>query len=378
MAKKKPTDKTRLIVWVVAGGLCARCRTNVLDESIEYVPLGEVAHNAGRSQGGKTPRLRREMTEAERNQPENLLLLCRDCHKLVDSEVGQGIYGIDELRELKVQHEEQVRDLLSLMTANTTLIMRVASKLHDDTTVVTRQTAMAVAAAHRRVPVYLLRQHRSDVAIDLRSVPEDDPDYWQLALRRVQDGVESVAAAIEDGLAEHVTLFALARLPILVALGWLLDDTIPTNVVHLSHNNPFWMPNPEARARDFGTDLERGTSGSSDGVIVLRLSGSPDVSRLPDHLRGLARVTVSPVDGDPEPHIADSTISQRRIDESIQAALIGLEDELGTPETLHVIAAAPNDSLVQLGRRIDRRTYKTVKVYDRHAGTYREVCTLAS
>lgn len=373
-----PTPRTRQIVWVRAGGLCVRCKSDVLDEAVSLIPLGEVAHAAGRSDDASAPRPMPEMPEDERNAPENLLLLCKPCHKIVDDELGQQIYGVDTLLEMKREHERNVRHLLSLMRASSTLVVRVVGTLHGQQTSVARLDAAALAAQRHRVPVYLPRLHHADLEVDLTGVKEEDPTYWDWCRRTIEDSTHELKHALASGLTDHVTLFGFARMPLLVLLGWCLDDNFEVDVVHLSHEEPRWLPVPDASSYEFEVQVDPADDdGRPEALLVLRLSGDPDYAAFPDETRNLLRVTVQPTDGQTRRDIADAEASQIRIARTITQGLDRIEGELKTPHVLHVLGAAPNDSLIQLGRVIDPGTFPTVRVYDRQDGTYQQVYDLA-
>jgi len=96
--------KTHKLLWGRSGNLCAICR-NVLvenptltdDESI----IGEECHIVARADEG--PRADPSFPSEKRDSIENLVLLCRNHHKLVDDQPKQ--YTIEELHRIKREHE---------------------------------------------------------------------------------------------------------------------------------------------------------------------------------------------------------------------------------------------------------------------------------
>mgnify|MGYP003678222117 CR=1 FL=1 len=65
--------------------------------------VGEICHIQARRRKG--PRYNPDLTLAERNEYKNLLLLCRTCHKLVDSDVET--YTVEYLTELKSRQDRE-------------------------------------------------------------------------------------------------------------------------------------------------------------------------------------------------------------------------------------------------------------------------------
>src|SRR5215211_6156641 len=74
--------------------------TNTDDPAV----LGEMAHIVGEKRRG--PRGADEMPPSERNSHANLVLLCGDHHKLIDSQPNA--YSVPVLRAMKSDHEARI------------------------------------------------------------------------------------------------------------------------------------------------------------------------------------------------------------------------------------------------------------------------------
>ena len=79
-----PTTVTLRSLYVLSGNLCAnpKCNTVLINNSGTMV--AEVCHIKAKKAGGK--RYDSKMTDLERHDAKNLILLCNVCHKLVDTE----------------------------------------------------------------------------------------------------------------------------------------------------------------------------------------------------------------------------------------------------------------------------------------------------
>lgn len=354
------------------------CRAVVLDESIAPVPIGDVAHAAGQGDGPTTPRLVPEMPPEERDAAENLLLLCQPCHRKVDNKSVEPAYDIATLQQLKREHEKLVQHLLSLMESRRTLVLRMIGSVRGNLVSASRLEVGAATAARGRVPAYLDNRHHAELEIDLTGVAEDDPAYWAVQRRAVENGVAQALDALRTGTADHLTVFAFARLPLLVLLGWLLDDTVRTDIAQRSRGPRAWRP-VDGAIHTFATELTDGTAEAPEALLVLQLSGTPELDKLPDPVTRLVRATVTPADGPPHVSIADTEGSREAFDRELRRALGQLEARLVTPSALHVVAAAPIAPAVALGRAIDPQVFPAVHVYDLgRDGTYRKVLTLDS
>jgi hypothetical protein len=106
------SDKTRKILWGRSGNHCAICHhelvmnaTSLDDKSV----VGEECHIIAREPNG--PRGQSPLTPDERDSYDNLILLCRVHHKLIDDQPNA--YDVQCLKKIKTQHEAWVRESLN-------------------------------------------------------------------------------------------------------------------------------------------------------------------------------------------------------------------------------------------------------------------------
>lgn len=105
------TDKTRKLLWGKSGNRCAMCRhvlcvdaTPQDDESI----IGDECHIISKAEKG--PRQDLSYPSDKLDSYENLILLCRIHHKLVDDQ--QTTYTVEVLKQIKENHEKWVSEQL--------------------------------------------------------------------------------------------------------------------------------------------------------------------------------------------------------------------------------------------------------------------------
>jgi HNH endonuclease len=93
------SEKTAKLIWGEFAGRCAICHEELIHEnqSEKKTLLGEVAHIVGERE--RAARGIHDMAIESRNEPDNLLLLCRPHHKLIDDDGA--LYTIEELRRIK-------------------------------------------------------------------------------------------------------------------------------------------------------------------------------------------------------------------------------------------------------------------------------------
>lgn len=105
--------KTSKMIWGKAAARCSICRQVVIEDKNENssfdIPIGEIAHIVAEKIDG--PRGKSSLTTAERNETENLLLLCQKHHTIIDNDTNS--YTVEKLKETKNRHEKWVENKLN-------------------------------------------------------------------------------------------------------------------------------------------------------------------------------------------------------------------------------------------------------------------------
>jgi hypothetical protein len=112
--RRKYTEKTLKILFTLSLNKCAYpgCRTPIIAPATRFsgpLVVGQIAHILALNVDG--PRGKTGLTEAELNQPSNLMLFCPTCHILVDGQ--HETFPAALLLEWKTAHERKYGDRLS-------------------------------------------------------------------------------------------------------------------------------------------------------------------------------------------------------------------------------------------------------------------------
>lgn len=106
------SDKTRKILWGRCGNRCALCKQlivlNATSADSEAI-VGDECHIVSPKKLG--PRHDPALPESQMDEPDNLILLCRVHHKLVDDQPGT--YTVERLKSMRRDHEAWVDATLS-------------------------------------------------------------------------------------------------------------------------------------------------------------------------------------------------------------------------------------------------------------------------
>lgn len=103
------TRRARKILWARSGNKCVLCKTGLIkskSESENSTVIGEECHII--SIKAKGPR-HIIIKNYDYDQEDNLILLCANCHKIVDEQTDY--YTTEKVIELKINHENYIRSI---------------------------------------------------------------------------------------------------------------------------------------------------------------------------------------------------------------------------------------------------------------------------
>lgn len=368
--RKEPSERARYLVWGAAAGRCTLCNRSVLfnDDLGIPVPIAELAHNVGAT--STSPRGDSPLDRDERAEAENLLLVCRTCHKPIDDGGQLGRWTVEELLEKKRAHEERILMLTDIGADQAAFLVRLVGSIRGTSPELTRDTVLDAATSAGFYPQYLPTAHYADIDLDLRSrgdqLSVEDfescaQDINQLA-ERVHDGVRTEAI-------RRVAVFAFARIPLLVRLGASLDDKLDIRVFQrhrLDGANAWRWPNTETTASIRQTMTQRGTD-PARVALVLSLSGTVLREELPTEID----VRYSIYEIKPEapsvsgPGLVSSLGDLAQVEGAFRGFLAEVESSHGKLREVDVFLAIGVASAVTLGRVLMPNVSPALNVWDR-------------
>lgn len=219
----KPATLKKL--WGRAAARCAQpdCRIDLLVEpEHDHDPIaviGEMCHIEGVEE--LAARHNANLTAEQRDDYENLILLCRNCHSKLDSQ--RNINTVEKIRELRNAHEEWVR-------AN--LPERGRSRTGWRVVVLQGTHPVEVSDA-------LLALSPDFEAGGPRVVTVAAPVDWAQARTKLTETVNELLG-VEDKFTTRIAVFPLAPVSTCVALGYLLTNRPITKAFQFQRDDRRW------------------------------------------------------------------------------------------------------------------------------------------
>lgn len=355
--RNDPTRTTVTLLFVRAAGRCQfdGCNQYLLEHPLtkRVGNFGQVAHVVAFRKDGPRGAANRP---ADINDLSNLMLLCPSCHKQVDDHPKE--FTRQVLESYKRRHEDRIFHLTGLGPDLTTTIVQFKARIGDKPVEIS--AANMIDAVSPRYPT-----ERKPYLIDLSGISERDPGYYSLASAEVEREVRRLYAPSLDGeRMEHISLFALAPIPLLVYLGSRLSDKVPVDLFQRHRDSEDWTWKTEPRTARYTFECVRHGAAPGNVALLLSLSGTIELDQLPDSIGADFWIYELRLQGTPNPLFMRARTDLDAFRQSYQQALREIEKHHDGLAELHLFPAVPAPAAVACGRERSSKTDPSFVIYD--------------
>lgn len=314
------------------------------------------AHIVAFSERG--PRGREGARPTDIHNVENLMLLCAACHKLIDDAPAR--YTRAELEAHKREHEARITRVTEVGPDAQTTVLQLKARIGAGAVDIAPEEIFD--AVHPRYPA------GDPVIIDLTGLGDEKagPRYDAAADAIAEQAARLYANGSGLQRTNHLSVFALAPIPLLVALGGALSNKIRTDFFqcHRDKEKRWTWFEGEPSVRYAVRRISQGTDAACVG-LVLSLSGAVDPASLPaalDERFSLYEITL-------EGRTPGTGFLRQRADlEAFRKTYRGLLADLrqGHPGLgeIHLFPAVPAPVAVSCGFDLLPKVDPTLVVYD--------------
>ena len=362
MSKTTIPPKVVLKLWIRSGGRCQFCGCNEIlyrDELTQaQMNKAYIAHIVADSPGGErgdvilSPQLAKEFS--------NLMLLCDSHHRMIDDNSNVNIYTVDLLRTYKREHEERIEYLTGINKSQKSHLL-----VFKDNIGVRKPEIDYEDARHSILPRYPAQS--DPIQLDLTNSPfrDDEEKYFRNKKEEITRLINTcIRQRSQSSQIGHLSIFALAPIPLLVHFGCEIGDLIPSDVYQHHRDTQSWKW--QVIEYDFQYIIEEPKlSGINSKSVVLNLSLSGIIQ--PDEIEQVMvkpyqtyKVTISQPD-------RDYLKSKDQLDlfkAKIRALLRKIRDAHGGDCEIHLFAAIPAPIAVSFGQVILPKSDPLIHVYE--------------
>ncbi|ABQ26395.1 SAVED domain-containing protein [Geotalea uraniireducens] len=305
----------------------------------------------------------------------NLMLTCRKHGKIIDSIEHVPKYPVALLREYKTEHEKRIKVLTGIQEDSKTHVLIFQAPIAGKTFHIDQAHAFQAI-----LPKYPADENA--YIIDLSDIPEKETGegYWPFLSRIIKTKFDEIFnQGVKRREFNHISVFALAPIPLLVFLGNLIGDkrTVDLYQRHLKTDDWKWKESPEELSEQYYS-LCGPEEHDPDAKTAVIISISSSVNKS----------TVSAVMGDeyncyelsvanPSRDFLSKRSKLKTFSYEYRRLLEILRTNNGHNKPIHLFCAVPAPVAIECGRLLLPKSDPPIMVYDfiNDAGGY--TCALA-
>jgi len=353
------SPETIVKLWVKSGGRCefTGCNEYLLIDnlSLHESNLSNVAHIVG-LKGARSKDL---LPMEERNNVENLMLVCKKHHGIIDDRKWIVAYPKEKLLQMKRAHEDRILRLTEMKPGEKTFTICFKAKVAGE--VVQIPFDQIESAVYPRYPM-----EKKPLEIDLTSLPDvEDESTWIIGRKMISEALSKYYfPGVESGSINHVSIFGLAPIPLLMFLGNQLSNKVTTDLYQRHRNPEEWAWKTDGNTINYKTHLLRSGKDKSKVALILSLSGSISIKDLTEDIKNCYTVYEITLDG-----ITPNTDYLRKKDD-LESFKVAYQKLLGKIKLNHstdeilLFPAVPAPIAILCGRELLKKAHPLIKIYD--------------
>ena len=351
--------KVSLHLFTRAGGRCqfSGCNDYLLEHHVTKKRgiFAERAHIWAYSPDG--PR-GHPQGEFDPHDIENLMLLCPKCHKHIDDNPDE--YPVDRLKKDKREHEERVLRLTATSSDLTSVAVVLRGRIAGEpVTIGLNEIQDAV------LPRYV--GERGIHQIDLTAIHDSDaPDFWSITAREIRKRMSQFyEMKFEEGEPRHVSVFAIAPIPLLMTLGSCLSDKVPTRLFQRHRDTQSWIWRDDGPEAQFRSSVLREGDDPAKVAVLVSVSGQLASSDLPPDVDASFTVYhIEPEGQTPDLGLLETEATLEAFRRCYMSLIRTIDAKHEKLNYIHLFPAVPAPCAISMGRDLLPKRDPGMLVYD--------------
>jgi hypothetical protein len=365
LSKSSIPQKIQSALWARSAGRCEYrgCNEDLVGDLIAGKDdglYGFIAHIVADAPGGprgdpvRSPLLAKDLS--------NLMILCARHHKLIDRD------AVDEhpeqlLLEMKKAHEDRVGTNCDVDEERASHVIRFGATIANSEALVSTKAIFAAMMPDRHPAV----RQTIDLEMLNQAFRDHEPEFWITQRKNLERlFAEKIGGRIERQEIRHLSVFALAPQPLLMELGRLLYDIVPTTVHQLHREPPTWKWQRDKPTLEFFC-IEPTESTSRKIALKLAVSATVADDRIYDVLGDDVAIWTLSI-AEPGNDVVRQPEDLSAYRSALRAIYNNIKARHGQDSVINLFPALPVSLAVETGRVWMPKADLALKIYDQSRG----------
>ena len=349
-------EKVKMKLWAVSAGRCEICNEPLYTDGVLGFDgnFGEMAHIHAVSEGG--PRHKYHMTKEEKNNFDNLMLLCPKHHHLIDSKPEEFEDGY--LIHLKKMHEDRIRQLTDITEKESTKIVSFFSNIDNQQLFSSERVLKEAVLSAGKYPM-------NDCVIDLCAGLNTKYEPTKALLLQKSSDLEKDFSFRFNSIIkgrDSISIFALAPQPLLFKLGTLINDQYNAIAFQCHRSGHKWAwKNSGDKVEYYIKKTKIGTN--SKVALVIDLSAKILDDRITSVLGDDVTIVHLTIDSPNRDFVKTQEI-QNDFVLCFRDTMERIKNLRPAPKIVHLFTAMPNSLAVKAGMDYMPKTDLPILIYE--------------
>ena len=363
MRGKKITEANKLILMGLCGGKCEfrGCEKSIVEDMLsgDKSNLSNYAHIIASSEKG--PRGDKILSPKLSNDEGNIMVLCRNHHKIIDDFPEK--YTVDILKEMKSEHEEYIQDLMSIHKEASVIGVKYTANISDRVTKINDEDIRKSAFRQNK---YCKGQiiNLSDSKADERN----NSKFYEFESENMKTNfLQSIKPLLKKEKVYKFLLCAIAPQPLLIYLGTLFSDITDVEVQQLQREpiQEWYLGD----AKDENFDIKLNIPNKKYAKVALNISITADISE--ERIRNVLGKECDIIKVESTIHGNDIIKNKSQLEiykKKIREAYEIIKDTYGRDREINVFPAMPISIAIETGRCWMKKAHPRLTIYDEKNG----------
>lgn len=277
----------------------------------------------------------------------NFLLLCHDCHRLIDHE-GKYVYTEEQLITLKRTKEDEIRKVTETVASVKTNCIAYTAKIGEYMPSISNQEVRKAVIDDHMYPA-------NHEPINMKStdlgIGDNEEAFWNVEATRLCNLFRKMVYNGSEGAREiqNYSVFALAPQPLLVKLGSLLENKTTIHIFqrHREPEETWSWPKSDYQDKLYISEPDRMAVGAP--VLIFAISAKAIVNCVRNQLKDISDNIWIVEASSPNYNWCANKAQQQQFRDTSRRILDAIRLR-NAGEEIHVYMAMPNSLAVEFGR----------------------------
>ncbi|MFA6325455.1 MAG: SAVED domain-containing protein [Candidatus Paceibacterota bacterium] len=350
-------ENVKLLLYAKTAGRCELCNELVIKDKItrKDINWGEKAHIYAFSESGP----RGIKKKIEKNNVDNLLLACPNCHEKIDKKEQVQYYDVGYLKNRKREHENRIRLSTSFDSSRQTKVLKMVANINKEEVRLSTQDIVVALMKENLIPC----EEKQEEIDFTKNSGKNDKTYWKSKSQEIEETLGKFYSDLKREKIEHVSIFGIGPMPLLMFLGSKLDNKIKTKIFQRHRDGECWewkKAKPEAvyrfRLINKGSDKDK-------VALLLSLSGHIDKNLLPETFIKDYYIYELSVDN-PNYNFLRAEADLYNFEKEYSTAISEIKNKHRGLKSIDVFPAVPAPVAIICGRALNKNSDPRLKIYN--------------